>query len=68
MYKLYNVIKCLLLILNTNNIYAFNIITSRRSLITNGLLLTNTNLNNRNEKIILNEHDNENQILFLIIF
>ena len=43
--------------INSINVHSFNIITSRRSLLTNTLLLANTKYENqnRNNKYLLNE-------------
>jgi ATP-dependent Clp protease protease subunit len=66
MYQLYNVIKLIFIIINLNSTLCFNFGTSRRSLITNTLLLANTNFNNRHSKILLNETSNKinNNIYF----
>ena len=67
MYQLYNVIKLIFIIINLNSTLCFNFVTSRRSLITNTLLLANTNYNNRHSKILLNETSDKinNNILSL---
>ncbi len=57
MRNLYNVIQIIFTIMNLIPTNSFNIITSRRSLMTNTLLFANTNYinENRNNKILLNE-------------
>ena len=59
MLNLYNVIKVFFILFNINNTYAFNFYPSRRTIITNGLLMANTNYYNKNT-LLLSQENNQN--------